>query len=123
MVEDFHRSYIAKDEECEIDEVEFKKERNQRLEKDLRNREYRLREEKEYRDEYREERSHRYEDEEYEPERRNQRRNRYEEEKRYETEYEEETETRGEFLHNFLGQNHCKTKEFRAGPSHPRHRA
>ncbi|KHJ95199.1 hypothetical protein OESDEN_04858 [Oesophagostomum dentatum] len=92
MVEDFHRSYIAKDEECEIDEVEFKKERNERLEKDLRNREYRLREEKEYH----KERRHSYEDEEeYEPEMKNERRHRYEEEKkRYEEEFEEETEMR-----------------------------
>ncbi|VDM65885.1 unnamed protein product [Strongylus vulgaris] len=84
MVEDFHRSYIAKDEHCEIDEVEFKKERNHRLEKDLRNRNYRLREEDELRDEYREDRR-RYEDER---ELRHEKKEHYEEE-RYMTDYEE----------------------------------
>ncbi|PIO52420.1 von Willebrand factor type D domain protein [Teladorsagia circumcincta] len=50
MVEDFHRSYITKDKECEIDEREFTMKRNHRLEEDLRHDNYRYREEKEFRD-------------------------------------------------------------------------
>ncbi|PIO56142.1 hypothetical protein TELCIR_22463, partial [Teladorsagia circumcincta] len=50
MVEDFHRSYITKDEECEIDEREFTTKRNHRLEEDLRHDNYRYREEKEFRE-------------------------------------------------------------------------
>ncbi|EPB71152.1 hypothetical protein ANCCEY_09758 [Ancylostoma ceylanicum] len=88
-VEDFHRSYIAKDEECDIDEVELKKERNRRLEKDLKYRNYHLREENELRHEYRENRL-RYENE-------------VEKEKRFERgeifeRYDEETETRKPIL-------------------------
>ncbi|KAK6749710.1 hypothetical protein RB195_001987 [Necator americanus] len=89
-VEDFHRSYIAKDENCEIDENEFKKESNHRLEKDLMHRNYRLREEKELRDEYREDRR-RYQDEWNEKDK-----ERYERDETYERE--EEMETREPIL-------------------------
>uniref|UniRef100_A0A7I4YJB2 Lipid transport protein and Vitellinogen and von Willebrand factor domain containing protein n=2 Tax=Haemonchus contortus TaxID=6289 RepID=A0A7I4YJB2_HAECO len=59
MVEDFHRSYIIKDDECEIDETEFTKKRSYRLEEDLKRDNYRYREEKEFREEReREYRSH-----------------------------------------------------------------
>ncbi|KAK5984301.1 Lipid transport protein and Vitellinogen and von Willebrand factor domain containing protein [Trichostrongylus colubriformis] len=50
MVEDFHRSYIAKDDECEIDETELTMKRNLRLEEDLKRDNYNYREEKEFRD-------------------------------------------------------------------------
>ncbi|KIH69020.1 von Willebrand factor type D domain protein [Ancylostoma duodenale] len=87
-VGDFHRSYIAKDEECDIDEVEIKKERNRRLEKDLKYHDYRLREENELRGEYSEDRLH-YEDEMI--------KKRFEREERFER-YDEEIETRKPLL-------------------------
>lgn len=46
MVEDFHRSYITEDKECDINEIEMIKKHNHHLEKDLKHRNYRYREEK-----------------------------------------------------------------------------
>ncbi|KAE9421889.1 hypothetical protein Angca_005554 [Angiostrongylus cantonensis] len=48
-IQDFHRSYITKDDECDYEESELEKD-NQELEMDLKNRNYRGREEKELND-------------------------------------------------------------------------
>ncbi|KAJ1370299.1 hypothetical protein KIN20_031990 [Parelaphostrongylus tenuis] len=48
-IRDFHRSYITKDSECDFDETELEKD-NHGLEMDLKNRNYRSREEREFND-------------------------------------------------------------------------
>ncbi|VDL71114.1 unnamed protein product [Nippostrongylus brasiliensis] len=63
-IEDFHRSYITKDNDCEVDETEMTKKFNHHLEKDLKHHNYRYREEKEMINEHKHHHRMMYEDEE-----------------------------------------------------------